>query len=70
MYRSFLFIFILMLSACDDDDKTPDYPDCLQNTIDNYIINYPKPLSQFATISKYLYKPEFDIELSANKSIK
>ena len=29
-----------MLSACDDDDKTPDYPDCLQNTIDNYIINY------------------------------
>ena len=58
MPRTFLFVFILMLTAChdDDDDKAQDYSDCLQNTVDNYVINYPKPLSQFATISKYSYK--------------
>jgi hypothetical protein len=56
MSKSFIFIFILILTTCDNENEIQDYPDCMQEVIDNYLNNYPISGSKPATISKYKYK--------------
>lgn len=56
MSKSLVFIFILILTTCDNENKIQDYPDCMQGVIDNYLIDYPNPAPQPASIGKYKYE--------------
>ncbi len=50
-----IIIFLLLFSSCSEDDDNLTYPNCIEQTIDNYYINYPEPRTKPAEISKYLY---------------
>ena len=56
MSKSLVFIFILILTTCDNENEIQDYPDCMQGVIDNYLAEYPNPASHPASIGKYKYK--------------
>ena len=59
IYISFL-VFVVMGCSQNNEDKTANYPECINTNITAFLKNYPTPpnTGTKASVKKYLYKEQ------------